>query len=298
MYRPTAKGYFSGGGLMDIGVAQAGVEIIQSLDIDAQATRVMERNKSHFPSSHRIVTADITQITVFDQPRADIHYFTWPCTKYSTIADIHSARTGDELYLHGLRHLALEQPEMFWAENVPGMRKFPVVMEAITKLPGYYITVLCPVNASIWLPQNRKRLIVIGTKRNFFITPPTELIHKPRLKDILETDPEYAMPDYVFDRVNGKYRDKPIMVDPDIPGSIAPTCVAHYAKDLSTRLVKDKLSKHGFRPFTVKEWARLQGVPDDYNFETTSRVAYKIIGNGVPVPMGRWLGELAIKYFN
>lgn len=283
---------------MDIGIAQAGVEIIQSLDIDPQATRIMERNRSHFPPNHKVLTEDITRKTVLDQPKSDIHYFTWPCTKYSAIGDIHGVRTGDEQYLHGLRHLALEQPEMFFAENVPGMKKFPVVMEAITKLPGYYITVLCPVNASIWLPQNRKRLIVIGTKKNFFITPPTELTHRPRLKDIIEPHPEYDMPDYIFDRVNGKYRDKPIMVDPDIPGSIAPTCVAHYSKDLSTRLLVDRKSKHGFRPFTVREWARLQGVPDDYHFETQSRIAYKVIGNGVPVPLGRWLGELAMKYFN
>ncbi|HEY1790110.1 MAG TPA: DNA cytosine methyltransferase, partial [Verrucomicrobiae bacterium] len=74
---------------------------------------------------------------VRDEKPSDIIAATYPCTKYSTIADIHGARTGDELYLHFFRHLAIKSPECYVLENVPGMRKFPVVMEAMTKLPSY-----------------------------------------------------------------------------------------------------------------------------------------------------------------
>lgn len=296
MYRPTAKSYFSGGGLMDIGVVEAGIRLKQSLDIDPAATAVMKANPYYF--SHDIVTTDISQKTVLDQPSTDIQYFTYPCTKYSAISDIHGTRTGDELYLHALRHLVLDPPEMFWAENVPGMKKFKVVMETMTKLPGYFIKVFCPVNASTWLPQERKRLIIIGTRKPFFISPPDIRTKRIQMKDIIEKDPVYDMPDYVISRLNGKYRDKPIIVDPEDPAAIAPTCVAHYSKDLGTRLVKDKNAIHGVRPFTVREYARLQGVPDGYQFNTGSRNAYKIIGNGVPVPMGRWIGEQAMSYFN
>ncbi len=102
---------------------------------------------------------------------------------------------------------------------------------------------------------------------------------------------------YVISRINGKYRDKPIIVDPDHPSAIAPTCVAHYAKDLGTRLVKDSKSEFGLRPFSIREYARLQGFPDDFYFPT-KRSSYKLIGNAVPVDMGRWVGEEALKYFN
>lgn len=119
--------------------------------------------------NHKICETDITKITVLDQPKADISVATWPCTKYSEVADIHRTRTGDDLFLHHFRHVALERPEMYIIENVPGMRKFPVVMEAMTKLPDYYVRVECPVNAKEWLPQERKRLIVFGTKRPGFI---------------------------------------------------------------------------------------------------------------------------------
>ena len=85
--------------------------------------------------------------------------------------------------------------------------------------------------------------------------------------------------------------------DADIPGSIAPTCVAHYAKDLGTRLVKDRKSKHGLRPFTIREYARLQGFPDDFKFKN-ERNSYKLIGNAVPKHLGEWCGQQAMKYFN
>lgn len=280
---------------MELGIMQAGIKIIQSLDLDQEATHCLKINSHYFP--HAIITADIKDKTVLEQPKTDIIIGTYPCTKYSSIADIHSTRTGDDLFLHFFRHIAIEKPEMYIVENVPGMKKFKVVMEAMTKLPDYYVNVFCPVDASIWLPQKRKRLILVGTRKHFSISPPTPLSNRTRLKDILERNPEIEMPDYVFMRINGKYRDKPIIVDPDITNALAPTCVAHYSKDLSTRLVKDKSSKHGVRPFSIREYARLQGFPDDFIFEN-KRSSYKLIGNAVPVHMGNWVGKVAMKYFN
>jgi len=255
----------------------------------------MKLNCHYF--SHPILTADIKDKTVLEQPRTDIILGTYPCTKYSPIADIHGTRTGDDLFLHFFRHIAIERPQMYIVENVPGMKKFKVVMEAMTKLPDYYVNVFCPVDAANWLPQKRKRLILIGTRKEFSISSPTQIKNRPRLKDILEKNPEVEMPDYVIRRINGKYRDRPIVVDPELPNAMAPTCVAHYAKDISTRLVKDSKTKYGVRPFSIREYARLQAFPDDFYFEN-KRSSYKLIGNAVPVQMGNWVGKVAMKYFN
>ena len=295
MYRPTAKGYFSGCGGMELGIMQAGISLIQSLDLDIEATNCMKVNRHYF--SHNVLTADIKDKTVLEQPETDIIVGTYPCTKYSPIADIHGTRTGDDLFLHFFRHIAIEQPEMYIVENVPGMKKFKVVMEAMTKLPDYYVNLFCPIDASIWLPQRRKRLILIGTRRRFQISPPSESKRKIQLKDIIEANSEYEMPDYVIRRIRGEYRDLPIIVDPNKSDAIAPTCVAHYSKDLSTRLVKDRKSKYGLRPFSIREYARLQGFPDDFIFES-KRSSYRLIGNAVPVHMGKWVGDVAMKYFN
>lgn len=283
----TAKSYFSGAGGMDLGIQEAGISILESFEIDKKCCDTLKNN-----FSHRINQVDITKITVLDQQDADVYVGTFPCTRYSTAADINGTRTGDELFLHFFRHIALAEPEMYIVENVPGMLKFKVVMEALTKLPNYYVRVECPVNANMWLPQERKRLILIGSKKPFEdIEYPNS---KPiRLKDIIERDPDIDIPQYVVNRINGKYRDKPIISNPECD-DLAPTCVAHYAKDKGTRLVKDG---NRIRPYTVKEYARLQGFPDWFQFCGTDNDAYKQIGNAVPVPMGYWIGTQIKKYF-
>lgn len=284
----TAKSYFSGAGGMDLGLIEAGINIIQSYEIDSTCVETLKNN-----FKHEILQKDITKITVLEQPEADIYVGTFPCTRYSTAADIHGTRTGDDLFLHFFRHVALARPEMYIVENVPGMRKFRVVMEALTKLPDYYVRVECPVDANMWLPQNRKRLILIGTLRPFDSLEYPD--NKPiRLKDILEKNPDIDIPQYVYNRLNGKYRDKPIISDPDTD-DLAPTCIAHYSKDVSTRLVKDGKR---IRPYTPREYARLQGFPDWFKFAGTDRHIYKQVGNAVPVPMARWIGEQVKKYFN
>ena len=156
------KSYFSGAGLFDIGFNQAGINISESFEIDAECCKVQRKN-----FNHKVTQIDLSQKLVASDMETDVMIFTYPCTKYSAIADIHGTRTGDELFLHAFRHMAIVQPEIFIIENVPGMRAFPVVMEAMTKLPGYYVTSFCPIKTETWLPQRRDRLIIIGSKKGF-----------------------------------------------------------------------------------------------------------------------------------
>ena len=235
------------------------------------------------------------QKLVNDEQDCDVMAFTYPCTKYSTIADIHGARTGDELYLHAFRHMAIKRPEIYIAENVPGMRAFPIVMEAMTQLPDYWVTTFCPVKSETWLPQRRHRLIIIGSRKPFNWREPVAK-KRTELKDILEENPQVKITQAIINRMNGKYRDLPIISDPS-KNDLAPTCVAHYAKDKSTRLVKDKRFTMGVRPYSVREYARLQGVPDWYQFNCSETAAYRMIGNGVSVHVGEWLGREIKRYF-
>jgi DNA (cytosine-5)-methyltransferase 1 len=41
----------------------------------------------------------------------------------------------------------------------------------------------------------------------------------------------------------------------------------------------------------------LQGVPDSFQFVGNERAAYRMIGNGVAIPMGRWIGRETVRYF-
>jgi len=287
----TVNSYFSGGGLFDIGLQQSGLDIQHSFELDATCCKVQSHN-----FNKDIQPTDISEKLVLTDTAGDVLAFTYPCTKYSTIANIHETRTGDDMYLHALRHTAIHNPEIFVCENVPGMRAFPLVMEAMTKLPNYYITTICPIQAQTWLPQKRDRIIILASKKPFSWRPPVYKNPK-KLKDILEHEPRITYPKAITARMNGEYRDLPIISDPE-KNDLAPTCVAHYAKDKSTRLVKDKRFPMGVRPYSVREYARLQGVPDWYEFNCSDTAAYKMIGNGVPVEMGRWVGSEITRYFN
>lgn len=287
----SINSYFSGAGLMDVGLMNAGLEIAQAFELDEDAVKTYRHNLGD-----HIKKCDITEQLVLDQDECHGMVFTYPCTKYSAIADIHQTRTGDELFLHALRHLAIARPEFYVVENVPGMRAFPVVMEAMTKMPDYYINVFCPVKTEIWLPQRRNRLIIIGTKRPFNVRAP-ESTKRVKLADIIEKDPKVSLPSAIKTRMSGIYRDLPIVSDP-AKDDFAPTCVAHYAKDKSTRLVADSRFPMGVRPYSVREFARLQGLPDSFEFPVSDTSAYRQIGNGVSVPVGEWVGREMKRYMN
>jgi DNA (cytosine-5)-methyltransferase 1 len=192
--------------------------------------------------------------------------------------------------------MAIRRYPVYAVENVPGMKKFPVVMEAMTQLPGYHVQVFSPVRTALWLPQHRDRLIVLASRRRFSFRPPEASGRRVRLAEILDRDPEVTVPDYALRRLRGGYRDRPIISDP-ARDDLAPTCVAHYAKDRSTRMVADRRFKYGARPYTVREYARLQGVPDNFGFAGTESDAFRQIGNGVSIPVAQWIGREIQRFF-
>jgi DNA (cytosine-5)-methyltransferase 1 len=52
------------------------------------------------------------------------------------------------------------------------------------------------------------------------------------------------------------------------------------------------------RPFTVREYARIQSFPDDWEFDCSMSNAYKQIGNAVPVNMAKAIGLSIINCLN
>lgn len=283
--------HFAGAGLISLGLQRGGLHLQQSFEIDRRCTATARLN-----FDHEVVECDLRQRLAADEKPCDFMFATYPCDRYSIAADLHGTRTGDDLFLHYFRRVAISRPEVFGVENVPGMRKFPVVMEAMTKLPDYYITVWCPVKSETWLPQRRDRLIILGSRRPFAWREP-KARRRVRLREIIERDADVHVPPYVLARLRGKYRDKPIISDPGCD-DIAPTCVAHYFRDLSTRLVADRRYRYGARPYTVREYARLQGVPDSFRFSGPDSEAFRQIGLGVSIPVGEWIGREVRRYFS
>lgn len=72
------------------------------------------------------------------------------------------------------------------------------------------------------------------------------------------------------------------------------TPAAFYEKKWNEQTTKAR----GLYIDTVREYARLQGFPDWFEFCGSDSDAYRQIGNAVAVPMGRWVGSQIVKYFN
>ncbi|HEY5884275.1 MAG TPA: DNA cytosine methyltransferase [Pyrinomonadaceae bacterium] len=144
--------YFSGAGLMDIGLKVGGLTLQQSVEVDKICCDTIRQN-----FSHEVVQSDITKKVVLADKECQVMVATYPCTRYSPIGDIHGVRTGDDLFLHFFRHVAIRRPELYVVENVPGMKKFPVVMEAMTKLPDYYVHVACLPGEDVHVATTKAR---------------------------------------------------------------------------------------------------------------------------------------------
>jgi DNA (cytosine-5)-methyltransferase 1 len=52
------------------------------------------------------------------------------------------------------------------------------------------------------------------------------------------------------------------------------------------------------RPFTIREYARIQTFPDEWIFEGSMAQQYKQIGNAVPVNLGTEIGYSIVKFLN
>jgi DNA (cytosine-5)-methyltransferase 1 len=284
-----ANTYFSGAGLMDIGLQAGGLTLQQSFEIEAVCCDTQRRN-----FAHEVIQCDITKKLVQSEKECHVMVATYPCTKYSPMADIHGAHRGRFVPAF-LSARDYPQARALRRRECSGHEEIPRRHGSNDETPGLLRT--CSLSGQIFdlAAAKRDRLIIIGSRRTFSWREPAAE-RTVTLAEILEPDPAPHIPDYVGRRLAGQYRDRPIISDPK-HGDLAPTCVAHYAKDLSTRLVADGRFPRGARPYTVREYARLQGVPDTFSFAGGDNDAYRMIGNGVSVPVGKWIGTEITRYF-
>lgn len=305
---------FSGAGGMDLGFRQAGFEIVASNEVHPTICKTLKENVKHFGKDHDVIDRSIHLLSIDDLRKdygrnIDGIVGGFPCIIYSTAADINNTRVGSrchkfdykqyakrggDLFLHYFRLVALWQPKWFVIENVPGILDAKIVRETFANTPCgdndhplrtyYKLYEGILQTQEFGLPQRRPRYFFVGAKRNgpLLISRPVER-RKLIVGDILEAEnpPDMEIPDYVYRRLAGEYRDLPIITEAGID-AIAPTCVAHYGKDRSTRLIK--IGKT-IRPYTTREWARLQGFPDDFELEGPDSMKYIQAGNAVPVPV-------------
>ena len=289
----TVKSLFAGAGGLDCGFRQAGLNVVESYEYDRHACDTLAN-----VGASDVYRCDITKLLLHGQVRTVVLTATFPCTHFSTAG----LRDGDELYLDAMRLIRNLSPEIFVLENVPGMKKFEVVMEAFMKMPGYHVKDFVLNVADCGGPQNRKRLIIIGSKTAFdWDFAPVPERQRLYLKDIQEQGVDIPLSKGAANRLAGKNKGQwPAHVYDPEERLYGPTAVAHYAKDQGDQLIIDRApdGTERIRSFTVKEYGRLQGFPDDYPFAGGKTATLRQIGNAVSPYMARMIGKEIVRYVN
>lgn len=157
---------FSGCGGMDFGVEAAGGKVIFANDVIKDACKTLEK---YFPDAD-VHQGDIAGISSF--PNADVLIGGYPCQSFS-MAGNRNPKLDDRtnLYKEFLRVLDYVCPKYFVAENVSGLKQlgsgsFLEAQERAYRRAGYTVT-HCLLDAKCFgIPQSRKRLFIVGTRKD------------------------------------------------------------------------------------------------------------------------------------
>ena len=308
---------FSGCGGLDLGFERAGFEISIANEYDKTIWKTFKVNH---PKTH-LIEGDIRKVNESDFP-SDIDGIIGgpPCQSWSeggNLQGINDKR--GQLFYDYIRILRKVKPKFFLAENVSGMlanRHNDAVQNIIKmfKESGYDIS-LTLVNAKDYgVAEERKRVFYIGFRKDlgidfkFPVGSTVDDKNKLTLRDIIWDLQETAIPSAEKNHHNpvavnnneyftGEY--SPIFMSRNRVKSWdeqaftvqasgrqcqlhpqAPKMIKFGNNDY--RFVAGK--EHLYRRMTVREIARVQGFPDDFQFIYDNvNDGYKMIGNAVPV---------------
>ncbi|XWK89440.1 MAG: DNA cytosine methyltransferase [Phormidium sp.] len=282
MSRPTAIDLFCGAGGMSLGLEQAGFDVVAAVDVDRINCQTHKLNFPHSP----VVCTDITDLTAVElrsssgigERKINLVAGSRPCQGFSLIGRRRQEDDRNKLVFHFVRLVAELGADYFIMENVPGLmmgshRQY--LDGVIDQLWNSNYVVLTPVilNAAHYgVPQNRKRLFLIGAKRGCDLPiypqpiqkmPPTvwdaiddlpeisnypELLHSDSIELNWHTDNPYA----VFLRWDNARIFNPNLLTNSKRSSHNPESIARFAKTPPGRIEPishfHKLNPFGLAP--------------------------------------------------
>ena len=296
----SAISLFSGCGGSDVGLSNAGIEVIWANEISESACLFYEK-----VTGNSIVEHDILNIDVF--PKSDLLVGCYPCQGYSQGGVRDPNRTINYLYREFDRALRQIRPKAFIVENVDGMR-FGKNSELLQnqlmrfRLAGYRVSWQVLNALDYGLAQSRKRIFIVGIRskrRKLFEFP--EPTHGPD-----RMAPHLTQKDVIWDlrkETKGTFNEEPfhwyyLSRNRRKKWKEAASTVVANARHVglhpdSPELVKIAEDNWEFkgdsrkaRRLSFLECAALQGFPNPKLFESQSlRLSYRAIGNAVPPPL-------------
>lgn len=166
---------FSGGGGLDLGFLNAGYKIIWANDSNRDAVECYRSN-----IGEHIVCEDIYKVSLSDIPLADVIIGGPPCQSFSLAGNRNSDDLRGQLVWRYLDILKSHMPKAFLFENVVGLlsaknkngeKILPILISQFEAL-GYSVSCATLNAADYGVPQQRKRVIIVGIKGDIPFTFP------------------------------------------------------------------------------------------------------------------------------
>lgn len=316
--KPTFIELCAGCGGLSSGLIKAGFEPVLLNDNNIDCCKTLQKNHKDV----NIIYGSMESID-FEKYRESIDLLTGgvPCQSFSQAG----SRKGlndprGNLMLKFIEIIQIVRPKVFMIENVKGLlnhdkgKTFTEIINSLNEIKLYNIKFKCLDSSKFGVPQKRERVFVIGVLKNISkeFSFPKESKHKVVLKDVLYNVPFSEGYKYSKEKVElfkmipqgGCWINLPEVIQKQYLGK------SFYSsggkRGILHRLSMDKPSLTLLcspsqkqterchpteeRPLTIREYARIQTFPDDYEFIGSISSKYKQIGNAVPVELAKLLG--------
>lgn len=222
-----------------------------------------------------------------------------------------------------------KQPKAIFLENVKGLRNhdkgktLSTILNVLREDLNYDVPEPQILNAkNFGVPQNRERIFIVGFRKDLGITDfqyPEAVDQQPVLKDILE-EQEVSVKYYLSTVYLQTLKDHRARHESKgngfgyevIPNDGIANAVVCGGMGRERNLVNDdrltnftpvtnisgEVNRDGIRKMTPREWARLQGFPDNFKIVVSDAQAYKQFGNSVAVPAIQATADVILKKIN
>ena len=301
---------FAGIGGFRIAMQNLGGKCVFTSEIDKFAKKTYESNFGEVPFG------DITKIHEKEIPEHDVLCAGFPCQAFS----IAGKRKGFEddtrgtLFFDIARIIKEKQPKAFFLENVKGLRNhdkgntLKTILKTLREDLDYFVPEPEVMNAkNFGVPQNRERIFIVGFRKDQNITEfeyPEPTDKEKTFSDIKEKT-KVSVKYYLSDKyrktlINHKQRHAnkgngfgyQIIEENECTNAIVVGGMGRERNividcrltDFTPVRKKGEINRDFWRNMTPREWARLQGFPDNYKIEVSDTQAYKQFGNSVAIP--------------
>ena len=306
---------FAGIGGFRIPLQELGGKCLFSSEFNSHAQKAYEMNFGEMPFG------DIEQIPLDLIPKHDVLCAGFPCQPFSISGKMRGFEdTRGTLIYNVFKIIEAKQPEVVFLENVKHLihhdkkRTLTTIINHLQEL-GYYVETKLLNATSFGLPQNRERIIIIGSKSQKFDFSKISNYPTKQLKDFLDHDGdfEYLNEPYTIlaeqkrqksGLIFAGYRNKAIRKAGvregtenlsrvhKQPNRIYSTEGVHPALPSQESSGRFWIWHNGIvRKLTINECYRIMGFPKNFHFISNKSELYRQIGNSVAIPMIKAVGE-------